>query len=499
MKLRVRIFSIILIAVTVAGTIVYARSDRSIFEDHSIFNRSKVTVRLWYTDDSLTGYLTSKAVAYSEINQNVRIEPVLVSGLEYLEAINKASLDEDNFPDLFIITNDSLEKAYLAGLAMEISDGESYLSEDMFPHAAINSVTYDGRYIAYPMYFETSSLVYNKTYLDELAREKLQAQIDAAEGESAQAQIDAEEGAPEESTDASVEGESVSEISQEEIDAAVAESLPKTVADILGFAQSYNAPDQVEAVFKWDVTDIFYNYFFVGNYMNVGGKAGDDVSLIDIYNTDTITCMKIYQQLNQFFAIDADEIDYNSIVNDFLAGKIVYTVATTDILSKIKAAQAAGECEYEFAVADMPGLTRDYDTRTMSVTNCIVVNGYTEHPTQANAVARYICNDNTTDLYSLGGKIAAHYGIKYNNSDIDNFIDVYANSIPMPKTIETSNLWMELEIAFTKIWNGDDANDTLRQVSQNIMTQVTGENYAEELLPEPEEVDLTAGLTEDND
>ena len=123
MKLRVRIFSIILIAVTVAGTIVYARSDRSIFEDHSLFNRSKVTVRLWYTDDSLTGYLTSKAVAYSEINQNVRIEPVLVSGLEYLEAINKASLDEDNFPDLFIITNDSLEKAYLVGLAMEISDG----------------------------------------------------------------------------------------------------------------------------------------------------------------------------------------------------------------------------------------------------------------------------------------------------------------------------------------------------------------------------------------
>ena len=106
MKLRVRIFSIILVACALAGTIVYARSDRSIFEDYSFFSRNKTTVRLWYTDDSLTPYLQSRAVAYSEKNEDVRVEPVLVSGLEYLEAINKASVDEENYPDLYIITND---------------------------------------------------------------------------------------------------------------------------------------------------------------------------------------------------------------------------------------------------------------------------------------------------------------------------------------------------------------------------------------------------------
>lgn len=499
MKLRIRIFSIILIACTLAGTMVYARSGQSIFENRSLFPGNKTTVRLWYTDDSLTSYLQSRAVAYSESNKSVRIEPVLVSGLEYLEEINKASLTDDNYPDLFIITNDSLEKAYLAGLAMEITDGEDYLSEEMFPNAAISSVIYDNRYIAYPLYFETSSLVYNKTYLEEMAVENMQSEIDAADGEAAQNAIDsASEGASEGASDESTT-ETSTEITQVMIDEEVEKNLPLTISDILKFSQSYNAPEQVEAVFKWDVTDIFYNYFFVGNYMNVGGRAGDDVSKIDIYNTDTISCMKIYQQLNQFFAIDADDIDYDKVVSDFIDGKIVFTVATTDILAKIKEAQDAGECPYEFAVADMPGLTSDFGTRTMSVTNCIVVNGYTEHITEANAVARFLCNDNSGDIYTNSGKIAAHYGVRYNDSNISTFLNVYNDSVPMPKTIETSNLWMELEIAFTKIWNGEDCNSTLKQVSESIMTQATGESYVEETIPDPDDEAITAGLTEDSD
>ncbi len=508
MNLRIRIISIILVACALAGTIVYARSDRSIFEDYSIFTRNKTTVRLWYTDDSLTPYLQSKAVAYSESNGKVRVEPVLVSGLEYLEAVNKASVDEDNYPDLYIITNDSLEKAYLAGLAMEIEDGDAYLKDSVFPAAAIDSITYKGKKIAYPFYFETSSLIYNKTYLENMAVETMQSEIDQAEGEAAQAEADGASAGNSEDTDsegsqdemdAEASEDAGSEITQGMIDEVVAENLPLNISDILKFAESYNAPEQVEAVFEWDVTDIFYNYFFVGNYMNVGGQAGDDVNQIDIYNTDTISCMKIYQQLNQFFAIDADSINYDNVVQDFVDGKVVFTIATTDIIKKINDAKAQGECDFDFAVADMPGLTDDFGSRTMSVTNCLVVNGLSEHATEANEVAKFLCSDNSGDIYKLSNKVAAHYGVSYDDSNLATFVAVYADSVPMPKTIETSNLWMELEIAFTKIWNGEDCNSTLKQVSESIMTQVTGSPYTEETLPDPDDDTITAGLTEDND
>jgi maltose-binding protein MalE len=501
MKLRVRIFSIILAACTLAGSIVYARSGKSIFEEYSFFDRGKTTVRIWYTDEALMPYLQRRAVAYSELSNRVRVEPVLVNGLEYLEAVGKASVDEENYPDLFIITNDSLEKAYLAGLASEIEGGDQFLSEEFFPAAAINSVTYDGKRIAYPFYFETSSLVYNKTYLENMATENLQSEIDIQEGEEAQAEADknAEEGNEEAFEEEIEEAPETTEITQGMIDEAVAESLPLTISDILRFAESYNAPEEVEAVFKWDVTDIFYNYFFVGNYMDVGGKAGDDVSLIDIYNTDTISCMKIYQQLNQFFAIDPEQIDYYDIVQDFIDGKVVFTIATTDIIKKIEEAQTSGDCKFEYEVADMPGLTDEFGSRTMSVTECLVVNGFSENSKEANDVARFFCIDNSEDLYKLSNKLAAHNGVKYEDPNLTTFTSVYADSVPMPKTIETSNLWMELEIAFTKIWDGEDCNSTLRQVSERIMTQITGTPYTETAIPDPVGVDITAGLEEDSD
>ncbi|MCR5671381.1 MAG: extracellular solute-binding protein [Butyrivibrio sp.] len=500
MKLRIRIISIIFLATILAGTAVYARRGSGMFEDYSLFAKSKTTVRLWYTDDSLTPYLQSRAVSFSESNSRIRLEPVLVSGLEYLEAVNKASVEGDNFPDLFITTNDSLEKAYLAGLAMEIENGKDYLDDDTFPVAAVDSVTYKDKLIAYPFYYETSSLIYNKTYLENMAVETMQSEIDQEEGEKAQESADEASAAGSDMEEVEEATAEIStEITQGMIDEVVAENLPLNISDILKFAENYNAPDQVEAVFRWDVTDIFYNYFFVGNYMNCGGKAGDDVSLLDIYNTDTISCMKIYQQLSQFFAIDADAVDYDSIVQDFIDGKTVFTVATTDILKKIDEAKASGECDFEFAVADMPGLTDKFGTRTMSVTECIVVNGYSEHAKEANAAARYLCNDISGDIYTLSGKAAAHYGVNYNNHNLDTFVAVYADSVPMPKTLETSNLWMELEIAFTKIWNGADCNETLKQVSENIMTQVTGSPYTEDKLPDPDDDEITEGLVEESD
>ena len=48
-----------------------------------------------------------------------------------------------------------------------------------------------------------------------------------------------------------------------------------------------------------------------------------------------------------------------------------------------------------------------------------------------------------------------------------------------------------MEIAFTQIWNGADANDTLKKLSEQIMTQVTGKTYTEEKLPDPSDISLT--------
>lgn len=495
MTLKKRLTTILVIVLCVGGIygigklgITVSQNEGNEVEDDSIFGHRE-TLYLWYTDEALTDYLNSVAVSYSEYQSDVRVIPVYTPGLEYLETINQASLHTEEVPDLYIVSNDSLEKAYLAGLASEVALPEGVLPmADFFPETAISAVTYHDKQIGYPFYFETSCLLYNETYLADWARAQIEAEADAQMAEEAQAELD--NGAEPEEDDVSVGNDTAQTISDEEVDAKVAETLPNTISDILAFADVYDAPEQVEAVFKWDVSDIFYNFFFVGDYIDVGGKNGDQADFIHIYNEDAIKCMRVYQNLNQFFSIDTKEISYDAVLQDFMEGKIVYTVATTDALSKIEAAKAEGSFAYEYGVSKMPDVSEELSSASLSVTQCMVVNGYSVQKKMANDFAVYLTEYATDSLYARTGKLPVcdNGGNTYDDPNKAAFLQEYMNSIPMPKMVETSNFWVELEIAFAKIWDGEDANKDLKALSEKIMSQVVGGEYEETYIDLPEEV-----------
>ena len=84
--------------------------------------RGKETIYCWYSDEALSGYINAAAVSFGEQNNGVRVIPVLTSDSEYLEAINQETLHSDQIPDIYLLSSDSLEKAYLAGLAVGYYD-----------------------------------------------------------------------------------------------------------------------------------------------------------------------------------------------------------------------------------------------------------------------------------------------------------------------------------------------------------------------------------------
>lgn len=447
--ISVLVVAVLLIAIPVIGITFFAKDDRL-----SIMDFHKETIEMWYTDDSLTDYLSSKALAFYDAT-DIRVEPKLVSGLEYLEAVNAASLsDEETTPDVYIVSNDSLEKAYLAGLATEIKDTQTIADRNNFSQAAQNAVTYHGKYVGYPMYFETSALLYNRTYLEQIAQEAELTDADAL--------------------------------------------IPASIADILNFADQYSAPENVEYFFRWDVSDIFYNYFFIGNYITVGGAAGDDKELIDIYNTDAIASLKVYQEMNQFFSIDTKETSYDSIIQEFLDGKTIYTIATSDCLKRLEEAGKSGEFPYEYGIAMLPDINQDLVTKGMSVTNALVVNGYSEHKEAANRFVAYLSGEGSTDLYEMTGKLPARVQSQYADDKIKAYVESYEESVPIPKMVETSNFWVELEICFAKVWDGEDANTEIRTLSEQIKTQLYGEAYTEEVLEDPQVELLPAVEYEDS-
>lgn len=466
-----KIYAVILVIAMTVLTALAGNIESVQTETAGLFQK-KENIVIWYTDDALSDYLAGAALKYYEEN-DVRVTPVLVSGLQYLEQIHDAQMSGEGAPDLYIISNDTLEKAYLSGLAAQITDPEGMVNASHYSDAALHAVTYENKLLGYPLYFETSIFLYNETYLTDMAVKTIEAEQNAAEGEAAMEMVEAAESDAELEALANDNGAtSVSDISEEQIKEKKEALVPVTMDGILTFADSYDAPETVEAVFKWDVSDIFYNYFIVGDSISVGGINGDDAGTIDIYNQKSVECMTLYQQLNQFFSIDTKAVTYDSVLSEFMEGKIVFTVATTDAIGKLEKGKKDGTFAYEYGITAIPAVSDSLDSKSLSVTNAAVINGFSKNGTLANDFASYLVKNQTEEFYTMTDKIPSRYDVTYENPAISVALSEYGTSVPVPKMMQTSNFWAQLEIAFTRIWTGSDVNEILSDLDERIKKQV---------------------------
>lgn len=461
MSLKKRLFAIAAVAVMAAAALYGSTMETSGTEEQesrfSLFGR-KETIYFWYADEALTDYIHSAAVAFGE-REGVRVIPVLASGSEYLEEINRESLHGEQMPDAYLLSNDSLEKAYLAGLAAPVSDVRNICNEEHFPKAALSAVEYKGAKVGYPLYYETSALVYNQTYLEEWAHQQaLKEQAYAAEEAGAEGTEEA--GAIDETL--------LAERQQEYL----LQAVPDTVDDILNIADTFDVPEGVDGVLKWDVSDIFYNYWIVGQYMVVGGDAGDDESNISINNPETIACLDVYKGLNQFFFIESDTVTYDSVVQEFIEGKTVFTIATPDVVRRLEEAKADGSFAFEYGLAPMPNVSDELQSRSMSVTGAVVVNGYSAHKELANQFAAYLTDEYIDAFYEYTGRLPANRNANPDNGAQQVFMEEYGDSIPLPKMMETGNFWLQLEVLFSKVWNGADVTGAVQELADQINLQI---------------------------
>lgn len=464
MHLKKRLIAVTAVAAMAAalfygGTLEPGETDENPLTN--FFNR-KETIYFWYTDEAMTDFVDSAAVTFGE-REDVRVIPVLASDSEYLEAVNHASLHSEQMPDVYMLSHVTLERAYLAGLAGEINDVENICNEANFPAAALSAVTYHDKTVAYPLFFETSVLVYNETYLEEWAAQSAQREL-LGNG--------TEDGEPDEN---SMGIEIDEELLAQKTEEFFLNSIPSTVDDICLIADSFDVPEGVEGVMKWDVSNILYNYWIVGNYMIVGGEAGDDDALVNIANQETIQCLEVYKALNQFFFIESDTVTYESVIQDFLDGKLVYTIATTDVVEKLAKAKEDGSFAFDYGLAPMPDVSPELRSRSMSVTNCVAVNGYSSHKELANRFAAYLVGECADMLYERTGKVSANRNANTDNGALQILMQEYADSTSLPKMLETGNYWLYLERLFARVWNGEDVTALVQELDQQITFQLGAE------------------------
>jgi len=470
-------------------------------------------VYVWYSDEAYTDFFTNAAVAFHEKNPDIRVIPTYIDSREYLENINSASIQGEKFPDIFVSANNSLEKAYLAGLASTVRDNDNVLNLNHFSQSALDAVSYKNNLIAYPLTFETTVLLYNKTYILDWIEKANEGNINYGEGVNPD-EIDTDEFDQDELDNLE---EAAAAAAADKVVYSLENTLPTTFDEIKTFSGVFEAPEGVEGVMKWDVSDIVFNYLFVGGYLNIGGNAGDDTDNISIYNEKTLECVEYYQGLSQFFSIEIDEADYNTVLDDFLEGKTVFTIVTSDAIAKVNGktadmqaaidekiaekdsylfqAQEAERAEVdgteykekaeaveipsmvEFGYMVIPDLTQELKSSSLSVTDALVINGYSEVKDAANKFAAFVTTEYSSNIYNRTGKLAASTDANYTDEAQLAFQNEYADSVPLPKMVELSNLWVQLEINFTEIWKGESAEDRLKALNDQMQSQIitTGE------------------------
>ena len=397
-----------------------------------------VELTIWYTDAKLNEFMLEAAEEY-KAETGIAVNAQLISAVDYIEKISDATFIEENGPDLFVAGSDLLQKALYAGIVddqVTYSEGE----RENIPEKAFYAATCNGKLIGYPFYFESCFLLYNQYY---------------------------------------------------------AQDWPRNIEQILEYADSFETSavtEKVQNIFKWDVSDIFYNYFFIGDYVELGGPYGDDKAQLKLSEGNVIESLKYYQSLNEFFAIDEETVHSEDVIQEFIDGKIVFTIAKTDAIARLEKAIADGEIpEYQvetvqdeagnevparevdsfYGVGDIPNLNDELHTRGLSVTNSIVVNSYSPYRTYANDFAHYVSYEKAERLYEKTGKVSVCKNVIAGNENWERIMAQYDGSVEIPKIIEMSNYWILMEIAFANIWNGADIETEIEEVVQQVNMQMS--------------------------
>ncbi len=468
MHIRKKLFSILsILAMTIVALLGDLFPGHSLIEPESARDTDDV-LTIWYTDAYLEEYIRNAAVVYEE-KTGVKVVSTRVSGLEYLEQIQKATIDDGYGPDLFVLSNESLEKAYLSGLCYELKDSHRVLNSTYFPEVSLDAISYSDYKLGYPLLFECSIFLYNKTLLDEIVSNYNENAVNANSNYG--------EGSTDETT--------VEETNTEFVPIIAEEILPTSIVEITNFALKYNLPEGCESYFKWCVSDVLYDYWFAGAYLNVGGEKGDVRDEIDVYNTESMYALSVFQDFKEFFSMDLDKYTYDDLLKDFEAGKILFIEADTNVINKLEADKKSEENPfvYEYGITSIGMLNDTLKSKGLSVTKIVSVNGLSENKELAEDFAKFLSVDYASNLYSRTGKLACNYQKEYAYPQIEDAVRTYENSVSLPKIVETSNYWVLCEMVYTKAWDGEDVNKLLKQLSGQVKKQIFGiyveENYIE--------------------
>lgn len=386
-------------------------SEETLPSSAEVVDTSAETVRIRYNDETYKEYFEYCETLFEQEHEGVEIILDLVSSENYIEDIGSDSVSGTNVPDVYLAENSELGTAYLAGLAVKYT-GDNINTQN-YCSAAINACSCNGNLVGYPLGFKTSFLVYNTDFI---------------------------------SKDNIKSFEALEEFS-----------------DNATFSQE-DAAD-FETIFRCNITELFANYGFVGSDVEMGGVYGDDTSKVEIFNDTILSDAERYLSIIDYFSLNP-KASSNWCVKNFIAGKFLSTIVTTDSLKSLSKA------EINYEIAEFPDYDKENATAPLSITSALVVNPYSPNVKLADSFAEFATYEMAEEFYNYVYLPSARKGINY---DIEQFKNIYASyekSIPKNKLRYGDQVYPLIEIALHNIAAGADIEEEFKKIDDYMKNQM---------------------------
>ncbi len=365
---------------------------------------------IYYTNENFSDFINKAAEEYKK-EKGIAVKAQLVSTSEYLENIAAGSTNGDeSTPDLYIVREELLENAYALGITSENKSDK--FNEDNFAKTALDSVSYHGKKIAYPLCFHTACFVYRSDLI----------------------------------------------------------SMPSYLEQIDTCDISSLAENGMEKSIDFNTGNILCEYAFIGKYINVGGDAGDASEVMQIDEDMVGKSMMFYQQLITDTGISHDAKE-ESMILGYAEGKNLSLILSSDYIKLLD--DYSKNMGTVYALAQIPNLTEMLQSITGSYTDSVVVNGMSVNQDEAADFAEFLTCEYSDKLFSMTNIYPAKYDSGKSIDNFDVIYNIYKNSDTFPKLLKTEDFSLKVKELFENVSNGEDTMTEVSKFSESMKHRIS--------------------------
>lgn len=240
----------------------------------SAYQQADTDLIFWYDDKSYDTYFSLAAEEYFK-ETGKKVQPLYQESTEYMTAVYDKTMQDDGYPDVYLISGDNLEAAYLYGLAAVNERAESYAGA---AENALAAAAYGDRLLGYPLNYNTCLFVYQNSYF---------------------------------------------------------ETAPVSMQEIIDYSNENEPGENVEYLVEWDVNDPFYDFPFVANSITFEKEGPQRMNVVydeEIYQQD----LEFFETLLSSFSVNAETVSEETILENFKAGRTLCAMLDTDSLYQLE-------------------------------------------------------------------------------------------------------------------------------------------------------------------